>query len=66
MWIAVELTEGFCYNLRIMGLPLDGPTALFCNNEAVVTNLTAPESTLKKKHDVIAYHRTRQANAAEL
>ncbi len=33
-------------------------------DEAVVTNSTAPESTLKKKHNAIAYHRTREANAA--
>jgi hypothetical protein len=48
----------------MMGVPLDGPTSLFCDNEAVVTNSTAPESTLKKKHNAIAYHRTREANAA--
>jgi hypothetical protein len=64
MRIAVELVEGLRYKLRMMGVPIDGPTALFCDNEAVVTNSTAPESTLKKKHNAIAYHRTREANAA--
>jgi hypothetical protein len=48
----------------MMGVPLVGLTSLFCNNEAVVTNSTAPESTLKKKHNAIAYHRMREANAA--
>ena len=63
--IAVELVEGLCYKLRMMGVPIDGPTSLFCDNEAVVTNTTAPKSTLKKKHNAIAYHRTREAQTAK-
>jgi hypothetical protein len=66
MRIAVELVEGLRYKLRMMGVPIDGPTSLFCDNEAVVTNTTAPESTLKRKHNAIAYHRTREAQAAEI
>ncbi len=62
--IAVELIEGLRYKLRMMGVPLDGPTSVFCDNAAVVINTTALESTLKKKHNAIAYHRVREANAA--
>ena len=29
-----------------------------------MTNTTRPESTLKKKHNAIAYHRAREAQAA--
>jgi hypothetical protein len=36
----------------------------FCDNEAVVKNINAPESTLKKKHVAICYHRCREAVAA--
>ena len=61
---AVELVEGLRYKLRMMGVEVDGPTNLFCDNEAVVTNTTRPESTLKKKHNAIAYHRAREAQAA--
>jgi hypothetical protein len=64
MRIAIDLVEGLRYKLRMMGVPLDGPTALFCDNESVVRNSTAPESTLKKKHNAIAYHRSREASAA--
>jgi hypothetical protein len=47
--------EGLHYKLRIiMGVPIDGPTFLFCNNEPVVTNSTAPELTLKKKYNSLA------------
>ena len=52
------------YKLRMMGVEVDGPTNVFCDNEAVVTNTTRPESTLKKKHNAIAYHRAREAQAA--
>jgi hypothetical protein len=32
----------------------------------MLTNTTARESTLKKKHNAIAYHRTHEAQAAEI
>jgi hypothetical protein len=60
----VELIEGMRYKLRMMGIPLDESTNVFCDNEAVVKNTTKPESTLKKKHNAIAYHRFREAQAA--
>ena len=49
-----------------MGVPLAGPTNVFCDNESVFVNSTRPESTLKKKHNAIAYHRTREAIAADI
>jgi hypothetical protein len=64
MKIAIEQIEGLRYKLRMMGVPLEEPCNVFCDNEAVVKNSTRPESTLKKKHQAIAYHRTREAQAA--
>jgi hypothetical protein len=64
MKTAIELVEGLRYKLRMMGVPLDGETNVFCDNESVFKNSTVPESTLKKKHNAIAYHRTREAQAA--
>jgi hypothetical protein len=61
---AVEMVEGLRYKLRMMGVQVDGPTNVFCDNESVVKNSTKPESTLKKKHNAIAYHRVREAQAA--
>ena len=61
---AVELTEAMRYKLRMFGVPLDNATNVFCDNEAVYKNTTMPESTLKKKHHSIAYHRCREAVAA--
>ena len=64
MRIAVELIESLRYKLRMFGIPISGPTNVFCDNEAVTKNAIHPESTLKKKHNAIAYHRTREAVAA--
>ena len=61
---AIELIEGLRYKLRMMGVPLDGATSIYCDNDAVVKSTTAPESTLKKKHNAICYHRSREAQAA--
>ncbi len=64
MRIAVEMTEGLRYKCRMMGIPVDGPTNVFCDNESVFKNVTRPESTLKKRHNAIAYHRVREAVAS--
>jgi len=48
----------------MFGVPIDGPTNVFCDNEAVYRNTVLPESTLNKKHHSIAYHRCREAVAA--
>lgn len=62
---AIELTEALRYKLRMFGVPIDGPTNIFCDNDAVCKNCTKPESTLNKKHHSIAYHRCREAVAAK-
>ena len=64
MKTAIKQVEGLRYKMRMMGIPVDGPTNVFCDNESVFRNATRPESTLKKKHNAIAYHRTREAVAA--
>jgi hypothetical protein len=64
LWTAVDMIEGLWYKLRMMGIPLDGSTSVFCDNEGVVKNTTVPESPLNKKHVAICYHRCREALAA--
>ena len=66
MRMAVEHIEALRYKLRMFGIPLEGPTNVFCDNEAVFKNTTIPESTLKKKHNSICYHRCREAVAARV
>ncbi len=65
MRTAIDLIEALRYKLRMFGIPIDGSTKLFCDNESVVRNTTAPESTLKKKHTAICYHRAREAQAGK-
>lgn len=48
----------------MFGVPLEGPTSVFCDNNGVVKNASIPESALAKKHNVINYHAMREAAAA--
>ena len=64
--IATEMMEGLEYKLRMMGIPIEGPTNTFCDNLSVVKNATDPSSTLKKKHNSIAYHKVRESVAADV
>jgi hypothetical protein len=48
----------------MMGTPIEGPANVFCDNETVFKNSAFPESTVKKKHNSITYHRTCEAQAA--
>ena len=59
----MEMIQSLHYKLYMMGIPLDGPGNVFCDNEAVVKNTTRPESTLKKKHAAICYHKIQEACA---
>ena len=47
----------------MMGIPIQGPTNVYCDNEAVVSNSSLAESTLKKKHLSVSYHKTRECYA---
>ena len=62
--IAIECILEFRFKLRMMGFTIDGPAVLLVDNEAVVKNTLLPSSTLKKKHNAIAYHKVREAVAA--
>ena len=66
MRIGVELVKALRYKLRMFGIPIEGSTNVFCNNESVTQNTIVPESTLKRKHHSIAYHLCREAVAAKI
>ena len=48
----------------MFGVHVNLPAKVFCDNESVVRSSTFPESSLKKKHCSIAYHKVREAVAA--
>jgi hypothetical protein len=60
---SVEANRALRYKLRMMGVPIDGPTYVYCDNMSVVHNTSSPESMLKKKSNSIAYHAVREAVA---
>jgi hypothetical protein len=45
--IAVKLIEALHYKLHMMGVPIDGPCSIFCDNEASVKNSSIPEINLQ-------------------
>jgi hypothetical protein len=63
---ATEQIQALRYKLRMMGVPLEGPARVFCDNEAVYRNSSDATSTLKKKHQSIAYHIVRESVAASI
>ena len=48
-----------------MGIPVEGPTFVFGDNQSVLANTTKPHSTLKKKSSSIAYHFVREGVAKD-
>jgi len=47
----------------MMGIPCEGPSFIYGDNQSVLSNTTIPESTLKKKSQSIAYHFVREGVA---
>jgi hypothetical protein len=48
----------------MMGVPVDGPANVYSDSESVFKNVAFAESTLKKKHNAICYHKAREVQAA--
>jgi len=64
--IAIELVIALHYKLCMFGVPVEEATNLFVDNQSVVLNAATPTSVLKKKHNAIAYHKVREAVAANI
>ena len=62
--IASELIEALTYKLRMFGVEIEEPARIFCDNESVVKSSSFAETTLKKKHCSIAFHKVRECVAA--
>jgi hypothetical protein len=63
---AVEQIMALRMSLRYLGVEVHGATYLFGDNGSVVTNSSIPESPLRKRHQALAYHFTREAIAAKV
>ena len=60
----VEALRVIRYKLRIMGVPLTGPTYIYGDNMSVIYNTSRTESTLNNKSNSICYHAMREAVAS--
>jgi hypothetical protein len=63
MKLGMETLRGIRYKLRMMGVPISGPSYVFGDNMSVIHNTQRPESTLKKKGHQICYHFCRESVA---
>ena len=57
----IDKVQALRYKLYMMGVPMDGPADVFCDNQSVVLTAQKPETRLSKKHNAINYHRIREA-----
>ena len=62
--IATEQVMDIRTTLRYMGVPIEEKTFMFGDNASVITSSTIQTSVLKKRHNMLAYHRVREAIAA--
>ena len=53
---SVEMILALRYKLRMFGIPIDGSTDIFFDNESIYNNLSTPKSQLREKHHSISYH----------
>ena len=63
MKMGMESLRGLRYKLRMMGVPIWGPSLIYGDNMSVIHNTQRPESTLKKKNNSIVYHAVRESVA---
>ena len=59
------MVKALRYKLRMFGIPVHGPTNVYCDNEAVCRNTTIPSSVLTKKMHSISYHFCRESVAVK-
>ena len=61
---AIEQIAGHRHFLRYLGVPIEECACLFGDNESVVTSSTIPHSQLRKRHQALSCHFTREAIAS--
>ena len=55
------MVDALRYKLQMFGVPIDGYTNVFYDNDAIYKNTITSESVLNKKHNSIDYHRCSEA-----
>ena len=62
--VSIEQTMAMRLTLRYLGVEVHGSTKLFGDNGSVVTSASVPDSPLRKRHQSLAYHYSREAIAS--
>ena len=63
---ATEQIMDIRQTLRYFGAPICSKSFLFGGNRSVITSATLSHSTLTKHHNILAFHRVREAIAAKI
>ena len=61
--VGVEQLEALRCELRVFGVPIDGPADVCCDNQSAVDGSSLPQRTLQKKHNAVCFHKVREAAA---
>ncbi len=61
--IAVDKALAIRAQLRALGMHVTKPAVILCDSQSVCWNMQLPSSVLKKKHQLVAFHRCREAVA---
>ena len=64
--IAIDQIVEMRIALRYLGVPLEGATYLFGDNQSVVNSGNTPHNNLHKRHLILSFHRVREAVAAAI
>ncbi|MEM6745039.1 MAG: Ty1/Copia family ribonuclease HI, partial [Pseudomonadota bacterium] len=62
----VEQIMDLRYTLRYLGVPIQGRSYMFGDNESVVNSSSRPDSKLHKRHVALSFHRVREAVASDM
>ena len=52
--------------LRYLGVPIEGRSYMFGDNESVVNSSSKPDAKLHKRHVALSFHRVREAMASTM
>ena len=63
---ATEQIMDLRYTLRYLGVPIKSKSYIFGDNRSVGTSATLPHSTLSKRHNILVFHRVREAIATKI
>ena len=63
---ATEQIIDLKHTLRYLGVPIRTKSYLFGDNRSLVTSSTLPHSKLDKRHNILTYHRVRDATVSNI